>query len=194
MKILGENREQRVIQLFRRGDATAMDRLYTEYADYLTGVCFRYIADDDNVKDVLQESFIKIFTQIHAFRYRGKGSLKAWLRRIVINESLMFLRNSHALDVKRLDLEEPDMANNMLVDDVPPDTGLIDTDTLASFIASLPPGYRTVFNLYVIDGLSHKEIAGRLGIQPDTSASQLYKAKQMLARMIKEYQNKINRI
>ena len=58
MNILGENREQRLIQLFRRGDATAMDRLYTEYADYLTGVCFRYIADDDNVKDVLQESFI----------------------------------------------------------------------------------------------------------------------------------------
>lgn len=193
MKILGENREQRLIQLFRRGDATAMDRLYTEYADYLTGVCFRYIADDDNVKDVLQESFIKIFTQIHSFEYRDKGSLKAWLRRIVINESLMFLRNSHALDVRRLDWEEPDMASNMLVDDVPPDTGLIDTDTLASFIASLPPGYRTVFNLYVIDGLSHKEIAGRLGIRPDTSASQLYKAKQMLARKIKEYQNKINR-
>jgi RNA polymerase sigma-70 factor (ECF subfamily) len=106
----------------------------------------------------------------------------------------MFLRNSHALDVKRLDLEEPDMANNMLVDDVQPDTGLIDTDTLASFIASLPPGYRTVLNLYVIDGLSHKEIASQLGIKPDTSASQLHKAKQMLARMIKEYQDKSDKI
>lgn len=194
MKILGENREQRLIQLFRRGDATAMDRLYTEYADYLTGVCFRYIADDDNVKDVLQESFIKIFTQIHSFEYRDKGSLKAWLRRIVINESLMFLKTSNSLDVKRLDLEEPDMASNMLVADDPPDTGLVDTDALASLIASLPPGYRTVLNLYVIDGLSHKEIASQLGIKPDTSASQLHKAKQMLARMIKEYQDKSDKI
>ncbi|WP_024990580.1 RNA polymerase sigma factor [Segatella albensis] len=194
MKILGENREQRLIQLFRRGDATAMDRLYTEYADYLTGVCFRYIADDDNVNDVLQESFIKIFTQIHSFEYRDKGSLKAWLRRIVINESLRFLRTSNSLDVKRLDLEEPDMASNMLVADDPPDTGLVDTDTLASLIASLPPGYRTVLNLYVIDGLSHKEIASQLGIKPDTSASQLHKAKQMLARMIKEYQDKSDKI
>jgi RNA polymerase sigma-70 factor (ECF subfamily) len=194
MNIPGRDNEQHILDLFRRGDSSAMDALYACYADYLTGVCYRYITNDEDLKDVLQESFIKIFTQIHSFEYRDKGSLKAWLRRIVINESLMFLRNSHALDVRRLDLEEPDMASNMLVADDPPDTGLVDTDTLASLIASLPPGYRTVLNLYVIDGLSHKEIASQLGIKPDTSASQLHKAKQMLARMIKEYQDKSDKI
>ena len=66
-----------------------MDKLYMEYADYLTGVCVRYISDEDEVKDVLQESFINIFTQIHQFEYRGKGSLKAWLTKGVINEVLM---------------------------------------------------------------------------------------------------------
>ena len=89
-----KNKEQHIISLFKKGDQHAMDKLYMEYADYLAGVCARYISDEDEVKDVLQESFIKIFTQIHQFEYRGKGSLKAWLTKVVINEVLMYLRQN----------------------------------------------------------------------------------------------------
>ena len=88
------NKEQYIISLFKKGDQHAMDKLYMEYADYLTGVCARYISDEDEVKDVLQESFIKIFTQIHLFEYRGKDSLKAWITKVVINEALMYLRQN----------------------------------------------------------------------------------------------------
>jgi RNA polymerase sigma-70 factor (ECF subfamily) len=92
MNIFGTDKEQHIIKLFRRGDASAMDMLYAEYADYLTAVCARYIPDDDELKDVLQESFIKIFSKIGEFNYRGNGSLRAWITRIVINESLLTIR------------------------------------------------------------------------------------------------------
>lgn len=97
MNIFGNNKEKAIVQLFRQGNALAMDKLYAEYADYLTTVCARYIVNDDDLKDVLQESFIKIFTQINQFEYRGKGSLKAWTTRIVINESLQFLRKQKGM-------------------------------------------------------------------------------------------------
>ena len=74
MRIFGKDKEQIIVQLFRRGDASAMDVLYAEYANYLTAICARYIADDDDVRDVLQEAFIKIFTTIDSFDYRGVAS------------------------------------------------------------------------------------------------------------------------
>ena len=77
MILFRKDREQQILDLFKKGDKCAMDKLYQEYADHMAGVCARYISDEDNLKDVLQESFIKIFTQIHLFDYRGKGSLKA---------------------------------------------------------------------------------------------------------------------
>ena len=92
MILLWKDKEKHIVSLFKKGDNRAMDKLYMEYADYLTGVCTRYISDEDMVKDVLQESFIQIFTQIHQFEYRGKGSLKAWITKITINEALMQLR------------------------------------------------------------------------------------------------------
>ena len=86
------DKERYIQNLFERGDRRAMDKFYMEYADYLTGVCARYIADEDTLKDVVQESFIKIFTGIGEFTYRGKGSLKAWTTKIAVNEALMQLR------------------------------------------------------------------------------------------------------
>ncbi len=187
MNILGQNTEQRIIGLFDRGDASAMDALYAEYADYLTGVCFRYITDKDDLKDVLQESFIKIFTQINKFEYRGKGSLKAWMSRIVANEALMFLRKNNSIE-DRLEKELPDLP------DEDPDVGGLAGEVLAEMIRQLPTGYRTVFNLFVIEGYSHKQIAEQLNIKPDTSASQFNKARKMLARMIKDYNKKNDKI
>lgn len=207
MKILTTDKEKWLLGMFAKGDALAMDRLYGAYADYLAGVCHRYITSDDDVKDVLQEAFIKIFTQIAKFKYRGKGSLKAWLSRIVVNEALMALRRkgreqSLFQTESRMPAAEASAAKgqfgkgNEAVDegfelfDEPPDTAGMDAETIVGIINKLPAGYREVFNMYAIDGFSHKQIAGQLNITPGTSASQFHKARLMLARMIKEYKAK----
>jgi len=179
-----QNKEQQILELFHRGDASAMDELYACYADYLTAVCYRYIPDDDKLKDVLQESFIKIFTKVSGFEYRGAGSLKAWLTRIVVNEALNALRREGAAHEQKLATNLPDLP------DEEPDVGELNEETLLGMIGRLPQGCRTVFNLFVMEDKSHKEIAACLGIKPDTSASQLHKAKALLARMINEYRRK----
>lgn len=175
------NKEQHILSLFRKGHQQAMDELYMEYADYLTGVCARYISDEDTMKDVLQESFIKIFTQIHKFEYRGKGSLKAWLTKVVVNEALMHLQTNKTILVP---LQESNISD---LPDEEPDVENLGTDVLFSFIQKLPDGYRAVFNLFVVEGKSHKEIAEILHIQPTTSASQFLRARKLLAEMIREY-------
>ncbi len=180
MTILPTDTEKHILQQFKRDYNSAMDLLYAEYAGYLTGVCARYINNDDDLKDVLQEALIKIFSQIDTFEYRGKGSLKAWMARIVVNESLQSLRHSKKNEVIT-DTEPPD------IPDEDPDTDGLNSEMLTDMIRQLPDGYRAVFNLYVIEGKSHKEIAEILHIKPDTSASQLHRAKNILAKMIKQY-------
>ncbi len=179
------DKEKHIVGLFNKGDERAMDKLYMEYADYLTGVCARYISNEDSLKDVLQESFIKIFTKIHQFEYRGKGSLKAWLTQIVINEALMHLRVNKELNTLLQDSELPDYP------DEEPDVDALDTDLLLSFLQQLSPGYRTVFNLFVIEEKSHQEIAEMLHIHPNTSASQFLRAKKKLTEMIRNHQLKM---
>ncbi len=181
MNIFGTDKEQHIIKLFRRGDASAMDMLYAEYADYLTAVCARYIPDDDELKDVLQESFIKIFSKIGEFNYRGNGSLRAWITRIVINESLLTIRKKKNSPIINIENEPPD------IQDDEPELGNIGEEVLTNMIRQLPDGYRTVFNLFVIEGKSHKEIAKILNIKADSSASQFHKAKKQLAKIIKNY-------
>jgi len=183
MYLLGSNTEQQIIKLFSRGDASAMDMLYNAFSGYLTAVCSRYIANEDDVKDVLQESFIIIFTKIPSFEYHGKGSLKAWMTKIVVNESLSLLRKDKASPLVPALQEPPDMP-----DEEPALEDLKEKDIL-EMIRKLPTGYRKVFNLYVIDGYSHQEIAQMLGIQPATSASQFHRARMMLASMIRQKRN-----
>lgn len=180
MDILSTDTEQEILRQFKRDYNSAMDVLYAEYAGYLAAVCARYIANDDDLKDILQESLIKIYSQIGSFQYRGKGSLKAWMSRIVVNESLQALRRDrkHAVFV---DTEQSDMPEEE------PDTDGLNAEEITEMIRSLPEGYRVVFNLYVVEGKSHKEIARMLGIKPDTSASQLHRAKNLLARLITEH-------
>ncbi len=180
--------EALIISKFNRGDASAMDLLYSEFGDYLAGICHRYIPDDDEMKDVLQESLIKIYTQIGQFQYRGKGSLKAWISKVTVNEALNQLRkdkNSALITREELLPDLPDES---------PDVSGLSPDTIAMLLGKLPPGYRTVINLFAIEGKSHKEIAEMLGIKPDTSASQYHRARNMLAKLIKNYkQNKDTR-
>lgn len=184
IKFSKETGEERWLQKALDGDNKAMEWIYRRHVRYLYALCSRYITDDEDIKDVLQDAFVKIFSSLNKFKYRGDGSLKAWMARITLNETLTFLRNSSRISFASIDDTGMDIPDN-----APVETEGIPTDILHQFVRELPDGYRTVFNLYVIDDKSHKEIADMLGIKQTTSASQLFKAKAMLARKIKQYRN-----
>lgn len=173
--------EEQLIQRVCNGDSTAAEQLYNQNVRYLSAVCSRYIGFDEDVKDVLQEAFLKIFASIGDFEYRGEGSLRGWMARITVNETLKFLRARNRLETVDIDDANIDIADSDIKsEDIP-------TEILHRFISELPDGYRTVFNLYVVEDMSHKDISSVLGIKESTSASQLHKAKAMLARRIKQY-------
>lgn len=177
-----KNHEQQTALLVSQGNPAAMKELYCATAEYLTAVCARYISDDEDVKDILQDSYVKIFTSAGKFEYRGEGSLRAWMTRIVVNESLKFLKRTEKSGILQYGDSIPDVA-----DDSEPDVAGIPVARLHEMIRALPAGYRTVFNLYVFEHKSHKEIAAMLGISENTSASQLHRAKDMLAKKIRNY-------
>ena len=175
----GDLSERELLRLVRSGDPTGTRALYERYVGYLTAVCSRYVPDRAAVKDILQDAFISIFTRIADFEFRGEGSLRAWMTRIVVNAALKSLRGSGRLSyVEELpDREQEDLET---LPQVPP-------AILADMIKALPVGYRTVFNLFVFEKKSHKEIAELLGIKENSSASQFFRARALLARQIKEY-------
>ncbi len=181
MRLYKSDIELQIIQQFGRGEASAMSCLYNEFAPLLAGVCARYITNTDERKDVLQEAFIQIYTHLHTFSYQGKGSLKAWMVRITVNQALMALRRNTLFNMMDTMVDIPDVAEEE------PDVSSLSEDEILAMISSLPAGYRTVFNLFVIEGKSHKEIAQILDIKPDSSASQLKRARTMLAKKIKEF-------
>ena len=180
---IGNLDEQRLAKRLRNGENGAMREFYSLYAERLTAICSRYIPDKDDMKDVFQESLIRIFTHISDFSYRGEGSLQAWASKIIINEALNFLKETKRHELLLLDdaVEEPE-DDDPPIEEIPP-------DEIQRMVSQLPTGYRTVFNLYVFEDKSHQEIASLLGIKETTSASQLSRAKNLLAKMIREYHN-----
>ena len=141
-------------------------------------VCFRYVQDGMDAEDILIGGFVKVFKNIEKFKYKDDRGLEAWVKRIMVNESLMYLRSKNNFQM----VPVHDAAHI--------DNGLSPIDQLTAeylytLIGRLPTGYRTVFNLYVIEGYNHQEIAKKLGIKPGTSKSQLNKAKAMLRTMAK---------
>ena len=178
------NQEQRLIKRLQDGDDSAAHEFYALYADYLAAICSRYIPDENDMKDVFQDAFIHIFTHIGEFHNQGPGSLKAWSAKVVVNESLKFLRTKKRHEMVELDFDKMDEAET----DDPP-ISHIPPDIIYEMLSQLPNGYRTVLNLYVFEGMSHKEIAQLLGIKESSSASQLHRAKNQLAKLIREYNN-----
>lgn len=160
-----------------------MRAVYSSYVRYLSAVCARYIPNDEDVKDVLQESFLRIFDGIGSFEYRGKGSLKGWLTKITINEALKFIRRNDKIEFVDISSHQD------IQPDEEPDIDSVPSSVIFRLIRELPDGYRTIFNLYVIENRSHKEIAALLGIKESTSASQLHRAKSLLATKIRQYNN-----
>ena len=185
MNIFEHNDEKAIAEGIRRGDNRAMRDFYAQFGGQLTAVCSRYITDDHDVQDVMQDAMLSIIEHIDNFKYHGKGSLRAWATRIVVNQALNFIKAKRRQNDTFADKDIGNLA--YADDDTEPDIGELSAEAIHEMIRNLPDGYRTVFNLYAIEGKSHKEIAATLGIKADTSASQLHRAKNMLAREIEKY-------
>ncbi len=171
--------ERELLEALRRKDSRGTRVFYDRYAGYLTAVALRYVPDRSAVKDILQESFLRIFDAVDRFEYRGEGSLRSWACRIVVNGALKSLRGQGKLQYVE-DLPDVPEEEDVPVQQMP-------AAVLQRLIQELPDGYRTVFNLYVFEKKSHREIAGLLGIKEDSSASQFFRARALLARQIKTY-------
>ena len=175
--------EQELAEHCRRGDRAAYKVLYERYAGRLLSVCLRYVGQRDVAEDLLHDGFLRLFNSFDKFTWRGEGSLKAWMERVMVNQALQYLRRNDvmhkpvALDEVPEVFDEPDSTD---IDAIP-------REVLMGFIADLPTGYRTVLNLYVFEGKSHKEIATLLGINEKSSASQLTRAKASLAVKVREW-------
>jgi len=165
----------------KAGETIARKRLYELYGETLLSLCFRYTGDMDLAYDLLHDGFLKAFSSISSFQYQGEGSLKAWLSRLFVNLALESLRKK---DFLRQGMTLDEVGD--LPDEAEPDAGLLSMEQLMFFVAELPVGYRTVFNLYVLEEWSHKEIANELNIQEKSSASQLNRARKLLAARIRE--------
>ncbi len=172
-----------LVEKLKGGDRGAQQELYNLYAATLMAIAMRYLGERSTAEDMLHDAFIKIFHSIGRFKYRGEGSLKAWMCRIMVNISLEYLRQNRN---KTLSLDsmsgnqEPQAEAEIEASRVP-------QKILLQFVAELPPGYRTVFNLFCIEGYSHREIARELNINEKSSSSQLLRAKRILADKIKSY-------
>jgi len=172
----------------------AVEVLYDRYAPALLSLCYRYTGNIQDAEDILHEGFIKIIKNLPDFQPRFESSLKAWMKKIMINTALNFLRD-HSKDRKLIDIEsvghkvsqEMEEPQAMDLAHLP-----VTQDQILQLIGELPPGYRTVFNLYVFEEFSHKEICEKLNCTESTSKSQLHKARAALRAKINEAMNVLN--
>jgi RNA polymerase sigma factor (sigma-70 family) len=169
--------EELLIEECRKGRPSAQKALYERYAPRMMRICFRYLRDEFEAEEALIKGFTKVFAKIGTFEFRGEGSLEGWMKRIMINECLMFLRKANNFNLV------PSTEAQFIEADAPIDSHLAAEDIYA-LLLELPTGYRTVFNLYAIEGFSHKEVADQLGISENTSKSQLSKARNALKALL----------
>ncbi len=156
-----------------RNNAAAQEALYNRFSPRMLGVCYRFAKNREDAEDMLQEGFIKVFTQIH--QYRNEGTLEGWIRRIIVHTCINILKKNKKFS-ESVDIIH---ANSIHIkEEVIP--SIMQAKQVVECIRSLPIGYRTVLNLYAIEGYSHKEIAGMLDIEESTSRSQYTRAKAML--------------
>ena len=169
--------EAELIQGCLNEDQRFQRELYERYASKLFAVCYRYCKNREEAQDVLHEGFIKAIKNLN--RFASKGSFEGWLRRIMVNTALeSFRRNKKLVAVEDIELAESQKVSASALE-------TLSANELLDLITKLPSGFRTVFNLYAIDGYSHKEIAQELGISVGTSKSQLSRARVALQAMVK---------
>lgn len=175
-----------------KGKRDAQNSLYKRYASVMLGICMRYSKNRDEAEDILQESFIKVFLNIKGFR--SEGSFEGWIKRIVVNTAI-----SHIKKNLRQTFYEGSSEFGFTLQEGESDadeSGLMEfnigQEKLLELIQSLPTGYKTVFNMYVIEQMTHQEIAEMLGISVNTSKTQLHKARKYLKLRIIEIVKKKN--
>lgn len=184
LQIKKSRSEEKLIEACRKGDRKSQRELYEKYSPLMYSVCRRYVIELQEAEDILVCGFTKVFNKIDQFK--GDGSFEGWIRRIMVNESLTYLRRNKSMFLE-VEIEkaerEPDyqqMHNQLEVED------------LYKLIDQLPTGYKTVFNLYAIEGFSHKEIAEQLGINENTSKSQLSRARVHLQKLLLQAEDDMN--
>jgi len=160
-----------------KNNATAQEALYSRFSPRMLGVCYRFAKNREDAEDMLQEGFIKVFTQMH--QYRGEGALEGWIRRIVVHTCINILKKNKKFS-ESLDIIH---ASSVRINEelIP---SIMQAKQVVECIRMLPLGYRTVLNLYAIEGFSHREIAGLLDIEESTSRSQYTRAKAMLEEIL----------
>ncbi len=175
-----EMTDERLVDLCLKQDEQAQKLLFDRFAGRMMGVCLRYAQSEEEAKDMLQEGFIKVFQKLE--KYNGRGTIGGWIHRIIVNTCLDILRRTHNFKYNESieDYHEEihvsaDIYNSLKVND------------LMKMIEKLPEGYRVVFNMFAIEGYSHKEIAETLGITESTSKSQYRKARINLIRQLKDF-------
>ncbi|MEQ9299827.1 MAG: sigma-70 family RNA polymerase sigma factor [Cyclobacteriaceae bacterium] len=176
--------EEELIKGCRQNKARAQKALFDKYSGKMLGVVLRYIKDRDESEEVMITSFMKVFDKIDQFK--SEGSFEGWIRRIMVNESLMYLRKNKNMYLE-VDLEKADRDPNygQLSDH-------LEAEDLMRMVQELPMGYRTVFNMYAIEGFSHAEIAEHLGINVNTSKSQLSRARAVLQKQLIALETDVN--
>lgn len=171
-----------LIESCRKGDRASQKAIYDRLASRMFPICIRYAGDRESAQDILQDGFITLFTKLEDFK--GDGSFEGWARRIFVTTALMYLRKKDVLKMS----DELELARGLKADTVT-QTQNLGYKELMELIMTLPPGFRTVFNLYALEGYSHKEIGEMLGISETTSRTQLSRARIWLQNKIKEREN-----
>lgn len=166
-----------LIKEAKQGSTAAQKCLFDEMADKMLMLCRRYIKNREDAEEMMLNGFYKFFKNLSSFSYQGEAALLAWMKKIMINECLMFLRKKNVFTI----------ASDLVAEEISLPEEALDNLSAAeifSLVVQLPVGYRTVFNLYEIEGMSHKEIAALLNISEGTSKSQLSKSKALLQKML----------
>ena len=169
--------EDKLIKKAIKNDRDAQHLLYTMFSPKMLSVCRYYIRDLQHAEDVMLEGFFKVFTNLKSFK--SEGSFEGWVRRIMVRESISYLRRQKNIEFS---VEELDIDYNYTLDI----NSELEVNDIQKMIDNLPEGYKMVFVMYAIEGYKHSEIAEILNISEGTSKSQLYKARKMLQQKIKE--------
>ena len=172
--------DETLVQKCVSGNGEAQRELFDRFSPLMLGVAMRYIKDKERAEDVLQDGFIKVYKNLHRFEH--KGSLEGWIRRIVVNTALDQLRKNKK-NINDLHLDDSNFEIVQKSDAI----GKLEAEVLMEIIQKLPDGYRVVFNMFAIEGYSHKEISEELNISESTSKSQYSRAKSVLRKTLKKY-------